>query len=61
MNKFALITGATGLLGGPHLEALAEIGYNLVLVDLNKKKLEVLKKNLKKNFQNLKSFHTIAT
>lgn len=56
MNKFALVTGATGLLGRPHLEALAEIGYNLVLVDLNKKKLEVLKTNLKKKFSKLKIF-----
>ena len=39
MNKFALVTGATGLLGKPHLEALAEVGYNLVLIDLNKKKI----------------------
>lgn len=53
MNKFALVTGATGLLGRSHLEALAEIGYNLVLVDLNLKKLKILKKNLKKKFSKL--------
>ena len=32
-NKFALITGAGGLLGIQHAEALAEIGFNVVLLD----------------------------
>ena len=55
MNKsFALVTGACGLLGQSHLEALAEIDYNLVLVDINSKKLEEQKKNLKKKFKKIK-------
>ena len=30
-KKFALITGAGGLLGPEHASALAEIGFNLIL------------------------------
>ena len=36
-NKFALITGAGGLLGVQHAGALAEIGFNIVLLDIKKK------------------------
>lgn len=53
-NKFALITGAAGLLGPFHSEALAEIGYNLIITDLNLKKLINLKKSLKTKFKNIK-------
>ena len=35
-NKFALITGAGGLLGVQHA-ALAEIGFNIVLLILKEK------------------------
>lgn len=48
-GKYALVTGSAGFLGPTHALALAEIGYNLILTDiditkLNKIKLEILKK-----------------
>ncbi len=36
-NKYSLITGAAGLLGPEHASALAEIGFNLVLIDIKKR------------------------
>ena len=36
-NKYSLVTGAAGLLGPEHSSALAEIGYNLILIDIKKK------------------------
>ncbi len=36
-KKYALITGASGLLGPEHAAALAEIGFNLILIDIKKK------------------------
>lgn len=42
-NKTVLITGATGLLGPKHAEALCEINFDIVLLDLNNKKLLDLK------------------
>jgi NAD(P)-dependent dehydrogenase (short-subunit alcohol dehydrogenase family) len=53
-EKFALITGGSGLLGPYHADALAEIGFNIILVDINKSKLEFEKKNLEKKFKNIK-------
>lgn len=47
-NKFALLTGAAGFMGVEHAKALVEIGYNLVLLDLNFEKLLILKKKLLK-------------
>ena len=35
-KKYALITGAAGLLGPQHAEALAEIDFHLVLIDIEK-------------------------
>ena len=55
-NKLALITGAAGLMGRYHAEALAEVGYNLVLIDLNIIKLCKLKKLLAKKFKKLKIY-----
>mgnify|MGYP003759325095 CR=1 FL=1 len=40
-GKCALITGASGLLGKKHAEALLEIGTSVVLTDIN---LDLLKK-----------------
>jgi NAD(P)-dependent dehydrogenase (short-subunit alcohol dehydrogenase family) len=55
INKnFALITGATGLLGPFHAESLAEIGYNIILLDLKIKKLKVLEQRLKRKFKKTK-------
>ena len=47
-NKNALITGGAGLLGPEHAIALNEVGFNIVLLDIDpinlKKKLKILKK-----------------
>ena len=53
-NKYFLITGAAGLLGYEHAIALLQINYNLVLTDINLKKLKKHKKVLKKLFPQLK-------
>ena len=47
-KKFALITGAGGLLGYEHATALLEIGSNIILTDINTKKLEINYLKLKK-------------
>ena len=52
--NYAFITGAAGLLGPIHAEALAEKNVNLILVDINKKKLDKIQANLKKKFRNIK-------
>ncbi len=49
-NKHTLITGAAGLLGRQHSKALLEIESNLILTDINSKKLEELKKDLVEEF-----------
>ena len=57
-KKYALITGASGLLGPEHAAALAEIGFNLILIDINQKQLKEKSKHLKKKFykQNILEF-----
>jgi NAD(P)-dependent dehydrogenase (short-subunit alcohol dehydrogenase family) len=49
-NNYSLITGASGLLGEQHAMALLQISSNVVLTDINYKKLIILKKKLKKIF-----------
>ncbi len=46
MKKFSLITGAAGLLGAQHADALASIGQNLILLDINFDRLSELKDEL---------------
>ena len=51
-KKFALITGAAGLLGREHSIALLEENFNVILTDINFNLLKSIKKNLIKNFNN---------
>ena len=53
-NKYFLITGAAGLLGYQHAIALLQIDYNLILTDIELKKLNKYKKDFKKLFPKLK-------
>jgi NAD(P)-dependent dehydrogenase (short-subunit alcohol dehydrogenase family) len=50
-SRTALITGATGGLGKVFSETLAELGCNLILVDVDRSKLEKLKAHLVACFQ----------
>jgi len=50
-NKFACITGASGLLGVHHASALLETGAGVVLTDINEKKLKDLKLSLQKDYE----------
>ena len=59
-KKNALITGGAGLLGPQHALALNELGFNIILIDIDKKNLllthDKLKKTIKKN-TNILSYH----
>ena len=48
-NQVIIITGATGLLGERHAEAVAAFGGTPVLLDLSKDKLDRLSIKLKQN------------
>lgn len=50
INKYSLITGAGGLLGFEHALALADVNSNLVLTDINLKKIKTIKKKLEKKY-----------
>ena len=47
-KKNALITGAAGLLGPQHALALNELGFNIILIDIDKRKLLLTYNKLKK-------------
>jgi len=49
-NQFALITGASGLLGYEHAKALLEINANVIITDIKMKTLEKNLKKLKKSY-----------
>ena len=53
-NKIALITGAAGVLGEIHSEALLELKFDLIITDINLKLLKKRSKNLEKKFPNSK-------
>lgn len=55
-NKFCLITGAAGLMGPEHARAILEINGNVILTDLNNRKLLQLQKKLKNEFKDKKIF-----
>ena len=50
MQKFSLVTGAAGLLGIHHAEALIELDLNVILIDINKNKLKRVYNLIKKNY-----------
>ena len=54
MQKYSLITGSAGLLGEYHAKGLLEIGYNLILTDLDLIKLKKLKAKLNSKYENNK-------
>jgi short-subunit dehydrogenase len=53
-DKYSLITDASGLLGEQHAIALLMLNSNVVLTDIDFKKLIFLKKELVKSFPELK-------
>ena len=53
-NRFALITGAAGLLGFEHAYALLESGANVIITDVNSEGLKQNFKKLKDKFKNKK-------
>ena len=48
-NKTALVTGATGAIGGAITKKLLSLGANLIVTGTNKKKIDNLQKELPKN------------
>ena len=55
-RKFALITGAGGLLGEEHAVSLLEINKDIILTDINLNKIQKLKKKLEKTFKSSQIF-----
>ena len=53
-DKYSLITGASGLLGEQHAIALLMLNSNVILTDIDFKKLIFLKEKLVKSFPELK-------
>ena len=43
-NKTALVTGASGAIGGSIAKKLSSLGANVILTGTNKKKIDYLKK-----------------
>jgi NAD(P)-dependent dehydrogenase (short-subunit alcohol dehydrogenase family) len=63
-KKTAVITGGAGLLGPQHALALNEIGFNVVILDVDKKNLKIKKKfleNNKKKNTNILSYYCDIT
>ena len=56
MQEFSIITGAAGLLGEQHAIALAEAGFNIILTDIDKKRLNIIQNKIQKTFKKQKIF-----
>lgn len=54
MEKYTLITGATGGLGGAFVQECLKRNHNLVLTGTKVKVLEALEKQIKENYPNIK-------
>src|SRR5437879_883041 len=54
-NKTAIVTGAVGLIGKKHCEALAEAGANVVVADMNGEECVVFAKQLGEQHLGLKA------
>ncbi len=48
MKHFSLVTGAAGLLGEYHSQALINLGHNILMTDIDKELLKTKVKNIKK-------------
>jgi NAD(P)-dependent dehydrogenase (short-subunit alcohol dehydrogenase family) len=59
-NRWALITGAAGLLGMEHVRALLDIGANVVLQDIDPKKLEQARIKLEDEYPQSKLVFSIS-
>ena len=55
-NKVALITGAGGLLGPKHAEALLEFGAEVILTDIDEVSLKEKYEDLSEKFKNCKIY-----
>ncbi len=51
-----VITGAAGLMGKSHAEAVLEAGGNVILIDINKSNLEKISKKLNETYQGKVNF-----
>ena len=59
-NRWALVTGAAGLLGMEHVRALLDIGANVVLQDIDPKKLEQARIRLEDEYPQSKLFFSAS-
>ena len=58
-RNIVLITGGAGFIGAAVSEEMAQLNSDLILVDINKKNLDALKKNYAANMI-VKSIYSIA-
>src|ERR1700756_221277 len=52
-NKTAIVTGALGLIGKKHCEALAQAGANVVVADMNEEQTKAFAAQLGSNHEGL--------